>query len=332
MNGVVIGFFIALALSMLPACTTKKPIRVASIIGLTDELKADLNQDLHGVEVVWDQMRATQVEEVGEKSVSLRTENSYDVVIGGFSKWYFHNMDRGGFIPFRSPEMVSIAPFWRDENLTFVPIMFTSFMFAHRADHSEIPQKWSELFDPANRERWKGKITMVDPTKVLTSEVGVFALYRILGEAKFLAIKDLGVHWTKDYQEGIDRLISGKSEIAITNSQQFVFANPGNSALMLSYPEDGTLPLMSGCGILKGTKNLSAAKKVMAWIFKYKFQKHLIDDRRTYSSLASVPIDPGLRPWEQEIKGLFRWTIPAQEKFKQDEQKIVEAIKKITGS
>ena len=88
---------------------------------------------------------------------------------------------KDNFQPYSSPEAKGIKPefieennFWTGVNIHPMVIMYNSKLVSE----SELPQKWSDLFDP----KWKGKVVMGDPIKSSSTYIQAYGLNQLYGE------------------------------------------------------------------------------------------------------------------------------------------------------
>lgn len=171
------------------------------------------------------------------------------------------------------------------------------------------PASWFDLLDPA----WKGRIVMPHPASSGTGYFHVSAWIQIFGEEKAWAFMDRLHENIAVYQH------SGTTPCRVASTGEFVlgisYELAGANAKQAGAPIDVLLMKegggwdMDAAGILKGTKNLDAAQRLMDWAASRKANE-------LYSRFVSQVAIEGItspRPFYPEgvaksmIKNDFAW-------------------------
>jgi len=171
---------------------------------------------------------------------------------------------------------------------------------------SEAPRSFFDLTDP----KWRGKVAVASMGERTT--VGHLAAIMALKGEEFAtryvkALKDNGLKVLKNNTEVRKAVASGEYAIGITNHYYYLIQlreNPA-SPLAIVYPDQGPsdmgAPVYSiTAAIIKGAKNLDAAKKFTDFLLQPRGNRLLVEGE------FEIPLLPGaqLVGTEKGIKGL----------------------------
>lgn len=177
------------------------------------------------------------------------------------------------------------------------------------------PQKWKpeelpqSLLDLPRFAREKGLGGRVGWTPTYSSfqdmVAGMMALH---GEAKtrewLLEMKALSPKAYASNPAMLDALRAGEIDLASTNHYYAVrFRRAGYQLGMHHFKEGdvGNLALVTGAGVLKTSKNLTAATRFLSYLLSPKAQQYFVGTVGEYPLVKGVVADPNLLPLEEAL-------------------------------
>lgn len=155
---------------------------------------------------------------------------------------------------------------------------------------SEIPRKWSDLFD----DKWKGKIAFADIKSSGTSYTIVTTMEQILGEEPGVLLPKLYEQLDGNILESSGEVIPDVSDgtfligITLEETAKKYFALGYDIALI--YPEDGTSALPDGCAIVKNAPHTYNAGKFMDFVVGYDTQEYAMENFHRRPVRTDVPL------------------------------------------
>lgn len=144
------------------------------------------------------------------------------------------------------------------------------------------PKTWSDLMDP----QWKGKFALTDPAKSSVAYAIVYGLYKKLGKEGLAKLANNAVI-TGTSATTYKGVAAGEYVAGFTleyAAQEYV--NGGQKEIKLVYPSEGAILSPEGMAIIKGAKNLDAAKALYDQLFSKAAQEELLT-KRLYRPLRS---------------------------------------------
>ena len=129
----------------------------------------------------------------------------------------------------------------------------------------EAPKSWEDLLKP----EFTGQIMVAHPSSSGTSYTAICTILQLMGEEKgweFIQKYAAQVtQFTKSGAAPANFVGQGEAAVGIVFSHDIVNAIENGSPLELTFPAEGTGYEIGGMGIIKGAKNLDAAKKWFDW-------------------------------------------------------------------
>jgi iron(III) transport system substrate-binding protein len=136
------------------------------------------------------------------------------------------------------------------------------------AQHPDVkaPESWADLLKP----EFKGQVMVAHPSTSGTSYTALATILQLMGQEKgWQFIKDYAgqiSQFTKSGAAPAKFVAQGEAVVGVVFSHDTVNEIENNKApLLLTFPKDGTGYEIGGMALLKGAKNMDAAKKWFDW-------------------------------------------------------------------
>lgn len=127
------------------------------------------------------------------------------------------------------------------------------------------PTSWNDLLDPA----YKNSLQMADARTSGTATERIYSLIKVMGEDEAYAYqKKLHQNiqlYTKGGAGGAMPIATGQAASGVFYIVDALDIQQQGYDLVISYPVEGVTYGVEGSGIIKGAKNLDAAKALMDW-------------------------------------------------------------------
>lgn len=177
--------------------------------------------------------------------------------------------------PYKSPDLAAIpAEFrgpnnlWVGTNLHVMVLMVNERQLKGLA----APKTWSDLMKP----EWKGKFAITDPSKSATAYMLVYGLLKQFGKDGLEKIAANAVV-TSSSGTTYKGVASGEYAVGLTieyAAQEYVAG--GQKEIKLVYPAEGSYLAPEGMFIVKGAKNMEAAKALYNGLLSKEVQEALL--------------------------------------------------------
>ncbi len=211
----------------------------------------------------------------GEALARLEAERDnpqFDIMWGGPIDTYIAGKNEGLFEQYESPNLKNLLKpeLYMDEDHYWAGIYVGSLGFASNKDWLEAngveaPTSWADLLKP----EFKGQLMVAHPSTSGTSYTALATILQIYGEEegwKYLEkYADQVLQFTKSGSAPAKFVGAGEAAVGIVFSHDIVKQIEAGLPLVLSFPEEGTGYEIGGVAIVKGAKNLDAAKKWYDW-------------------------------------------------------------------
>ncbi len=162
-----------------------------------------------------------------------------------------------------------IDPALRDKNLfvdaMYYPALISMMALAYNSKHvtaAEAPKSWTDLLDP----KWRGKVAVGHPG--FSGYAGTWALLmqQLYGDAffdKFAANKPLVGRSSND---SVTQLNAAERIVAAAPAYVAIESGRRGNPIVVNYPTDGALLMVSPAGIMADAPHPNAAKLFMEWL------------------------------------------------------------------
>jgi iron(III) transport system substrate-binding protein len=206
----------------------------------------------------------------------------------------------GVLSPYASPSAADIPARFKDKNNMWAGVGLRARVIAVGVPAPDFELKHvSDLLDP----RLKGKICISRPTAGATG-AHVAAIYLTLGEAKadafFKGLHDNGITLLGGNAEVADQVGTGAFAVGITDSDDIVntLANRGHLSMVVpdQGPDDvGAVTMPTTVGLVAGSHNTEAAKKLIDFLESRRTEQNLIDQGFAKWSVRDDPAKGGVK-------------------------------------
>lgn len=210
----------------------------------------------------------------GEIEAKVKSEApnfNADMVTGCGSPLAFMAKKNGWTVPFVSAGWKGISDVYADPEGHWFNIANFSFVLVGNKDRLakkglKMPTSWKDLLDP----KWKGEIVMPSPLSSGTANMMRFSFLALYGDKegwKFLEALDKNIHhYTRSGNAPTDLVGRGEFTLGITSDENVKSRIDRGYPLIWSIPKEGTGYDGTFAFILKGTKKLDTAKKVIFFL------------------------------------------------------------------
>lgn len=210
-----------------------------------------------------------------------RADPEFDVWHGGPADGYVAAAGKGLLEPYVSPHAQVIRPEWKspDGSWTGVYVGVLGFCSNKKvlSDHGQQPpMSWADLLD----RRYKEDISMAHPSTSGTGYTTLWTQVMLAGGdqnkafAYLVSLRPNILQFTKSGLAPAQQVGRGEIGTAIVFSHDCVARREeGFTDLVVSFPREGTGYEVGGVAVVKGTRNLAAAKAYVDWALTAKAQE-----------------------------------------------------------
>jgi len=155
---------------------------------------------------------------------------------------------------------------------------------------AQAPKKWPDLLDP----RWKGKVSIGHPS--FSGYVGtwVVQMRKLYGWDYFKKLELNKPRVGRSINDTVTMLNAKESWVAAGPSATTLASRDKGNPLAISYPEDGSLLMISPSGILKNAPAPNTARLFMEYLFGKECNEIMVKFRQDSINKSVKPL-PGAR-------------------------------------
>lgn len=226
----------------------------------------------------------------GEALARLTAEKKnpqVDVMLGGPADTYAAGVKEGIFEAYKPAGSDAIRAEFRDPDghwtgIGIIPLCFLTNTKFLEKNGMQPPAKWADLLDP----RYKGQLQMADARTSGTATERIYTLVKLMGEDeafKFQKALNANVQlYTKSGAGGALPVATGQCASGIFYIVDALDIAQQGYPVTISYPQDGVSFGIEATGVIKGAKNLDAAKKFVDWATSRKFAEFIVANKINY--------------------------------------------------
>lgn len=213
----------------------------------------------------------------GEILAQLRAEAQNprtDVWFGGSAETHLAAAEQGLLQPYTSPNMAQLQP-WAQRvhamakgmcvgvSSGAIGFVYNREVMARRG--LAVPRRWSDLLDPA----YRGEIQLPNPNSSGTAYTIIAGLIQLWDEDRaFAYLKALHRNvnaYTRSGAAPVQAVARGETALAVSfNMETETLAQQG-FPIGIAYPEEGTSYEVACLSIIRGARNLAAARRFVDW-------------------------------------------------------------------
>jgi iron(III) transport system substrate-binding protein len=138
----------------------------------------------------------------------------------------------------------------------------------------ELPKTWKDFIDP----KWKNKLVVGHPGFSGFVGTWVVQMNKLYGWDYFEQLADLKPHVGRSIIDTVTILNSGERSLGASPTALVLANAKQGNPVAPAYPDDGSVLMISGAGILKNTKNPNAAKLFMEFLYSQETSKEDIEE------------------------------------------------------
>lgn len=281
-KGFVLLFVMVLVFAMMPVIaqgTTEKPQTLTVYVGLLEEHGAAICQAFEketGIKTQYVRMSGGEI----FARIKAEKENPQASVWYGGGSLTFIEADNGGLLEhYVSPNAAIIPDKFKDPNGAWTGIYSGYLGFYADGDwlkehNAPMPQTWDDLLNPI----YKGEIVMAHPGSSSTAYNMLTTILQLKGEAKgweyLVKLNENIRQYTKSGSAGGRMVQLHETGVTIGYLHDAVaFKREGYDHIVIAAPADGTGYEIGAVGIIKGARELDAAKKFVDFVLTAKVQE-----------------------------------------------------------
>lgn len=202
--------------------------------------------------------------------IAEKANPQVDAVWGGPADTYEAGIPEGVFEKYTPKEADKIPAKFRSKDsywtgIGVIPLCFLSNNKYLQSKGLKVPTSWQDIIDP----RYGQSLQMADVRTSGTATERIYSLVKIYGEDEAYAYqkklhKNIQLY-TKGGAGGAMPIATGQASSGVFYIVDALDIQQQGYDLSVSYPVEGVTYGIEGSGIVKGAKNLGAAKVLMDW-------------------------------------------------------------------
>ncbi len=272
----------------------EKALRVYTNADINEMEKwAPMAEKVIGMKILWRPRMSSN--ELWSRVQAEAPNFKADIIWGFLNAHAMVGTQRGWFIPYKSPVWTDIPAkfqdpdgFWHGYNYWFSAMVVNTKLLKEK--NLPKPKSWKDLANPV----YKGEIVMPNPGTSGTAFLSVSAMMQIFGEDEAWKILDkiddnVG-QYTKSGSAPAQLVAQGEYAVGLSWDQAIYGRVAKGFPIEGIIPTEGTAFDLESVAILKGSKNIEGAKKLIDWLGSKEGQTYI----GTFRSKVVRPGVPGL--------------------------------------
>ena len=223
-----------------------------------------------------------------------------DVVFGLTADAIVELIPQGLFEPYKAANFDAISPLMRDDkNQLWIAFNAWPASFCVNSEEMKklnlpIPQSWEDLIRP----EYKGHIVMPNPVSSGTGHMFVYGWISLWGEAKaweYMAALDKNIKmYVHSGSRPAQMAAQGETAIGLSSSTYALPFIRKKAPLLAVNPSDGVFWSMEASAVIKGSKNLDGARKMIDFSTSQAAAEIAADNLYITGRVLEREIDPSL--------------------------------------
>ena len=224
---------------------------------------------------IWVEIHAGGTTEMFKEVREAAEEGACDIMFGGGIESFEAAKDL--FMPYEVTDKDKLDSAYLSKDNLWTPFTELPLVFIYNSKlvpEGEAPKSWADLLD----EKWKGQIAFADLHNSGTSYTILSAISAISGESALEKFVDgLKGNVLSSSGEIIPDVSNGTFLIGITLEETAKKSLMAGYDITMVYPEDGTVAVPDGVGMVKNAPHSYNAGKFIAFVTGYETQKYAMD-------------------------------------------------------
>jgi iron(III) transport system substrate-binding protein len=219
--------------------------------------------------------------------IAEKANPQVDALWGGLADTYEAGIPEGVFDQYVPAEADKIPERFRSADgywtgIGIIPLTFLSNAQFLKDKGLNPPASWYDLLDPA----YKNSLQMADARTSGTATERIYSLVKVMGEDDAFAYqKKLHQNiqlYTKSGAGGAMPVATGQAASGVFYIVDALDIQQQGYDLVISYPVEGVTYGVEAAGIIKGAKNLEAAKALMDWASSSRLGEVMVSELINY--------------------------------------------------
>lgn len=139
---------------------------------------------------------------------------------------------------------------------------------------ADAPKAWPDLVDP----KWRNQVSVGHPAFSGYVGIWVLTMTKMYGWSYFEKLEKSKPQIGRSIQDTLTMLKAGERSVAAASIATAIEAAAKGDPMGWVYPADGTVIIVATQGIIKGAKNLNAAKLFQEWSLSEEASKVMVED------------------------------------------------------
>lgn len=224
---------------------------------------------------IWVEIHAGGTTEMFKEVREAAEEGACDIMFGGGIESFEAAKDL--FMPYEVTDKDKLDSAYLSKDNLWTPFTELPLVFIYNSKlvpEGEAPKSWADLLD----EKWKGQIAFADLHNSGTSYTILSAISAISGESALEKFVDgLKGNVLSSSGEIIPDVSNGTFLIGITLEETAKKSLMAGYDITMVYPEDGTVAVPDGVGMVKNAPHSYNAGKFIDFVTGYETQKYAMD-------------------------------------------------------
>lgn len=234
--------------------------------------------------------------------------------------FFYQELERLGLLAeLAGPNVEGLPQAYRDPDGAFAVHRFPLMVLAYNPQavaEEEVPRSFEDLLDP----RYAGRLTMPSPLESGSTLTTTLYLYHAFGPSYFEGLRANDVLAAGGNGSTLARIQSGERPVGLVLMENVLKAQErGQTSADWVIPREGALAIPSPAAILKRTRDVELARRVLDWFFSDEGRAVVVRGWM-YSAFHDDPPPAGAPPWSELT--LHPWDLETFEAWSEKRQEV----------